>query len=102
MTVNRRLDGGRGEDRTPDLCIANAALSQLSYAPLLSRIFAPPQDACPAQARKAILSRDFRGAQSSGRVFAELRRPNAPVERAPLPRIRDAAATFVALRKIAA
>src|SRR5687767_35911 len=25
--------GGRGEDRTPDLCIANAALSQLSYAP---------------------------------------------------------------------
>ena len=27
------LDGGDEEDRTPDLCIANAALSQLSYAP---------------------------------------------------------------------
>ena len=25
--------GGRGEDRTLGLCIANAALSQLSYAP---------------------------------------------------------------------
>ena len=30
--------GGRGEDRTPDLCIANAALSQLSYAPPLSLV----------------------------------------------------------------
>ena len=29
----RAKDGGREEDRTPDLCIANAALSQLSYAP---------------------------------------------------------------------
>ena len=25
--------GGEEEDRTPDLCIANAALSQLSYFP---------------------------------------------------------------------
>ncbi len=25
--------GGPEEDRTPDLCIANAALSQLSYRP---------------------------------------------------------------------
>ena len=25
--------GGAEEDRTPDLCIANAALSQLSYSP---------------------------------------------------------------------
>ena len=25
--------GGEEEDRTPDLCIANAALSQLSYTP---------------------------------------------------------------------
>ncbi len=25
--------GGDEEDRTPDLCIANAALSQLSYTP---------------------------------------------------------------------
>src|SRR5688572_32569657 len=31
--------GGRGEDRTPDLCIANAALSQLSYAPQTSLVF---------------------------------------------------------------
>ena len=32
--------GGAEEDRTPDLCIANAALSQLSYRPviLLARI----------------------------------------------------------------
>ncbi len=27
------VDGGEEEDRTPDLCIANAALSQLSYPP---------------------------------------------------------------------
>ena len=27
------MDGGEEEDRTPDLCIANAALSQLSYFP---------------------------------------------------------------------
>jgi hypothetical protein len=26
--------GGAEEDRTPDLCIANAALSQLSYRPI--------------------------------------------------------------------
>ncbi len=26
-------NGGEEEDRTPDLCIANAALSQLSYFP---------------------------------------------------------------------
>jgi hypothetical protein len=32
-----RKIGGRGEDRTRDLCIANAALSQLSYAPPLCR-----------------------------------------------------------------
>ena len=29
--------GGAEEDRTPDLCIANAALSQLSYRPISSR-----------------------------------------------------------------
>ena len=28
-----KLFGGEEEDRTPDLCIANAALSQLSYPP---------------------------------------------------------------------
>ena len=28
-----QIDGGEEEDRTPDLCIANAALSQLSYPP---------------------------------------------------------------------
>jgi hypothetical protein len=34
--------GGEEEDRTPDLCIANAALSQLSYFP---ETLAP--DSCP-------------------------------------------------------
>ncbi len=29
-----RFIGGAEEDRTPDLCIANAALSQLSYGPV--------------------------------------------------------------------
>ena len=29
------LVGGAEEDRTPDLCIANAALSQLSYGPMM-------------------------------------------------------------------
>ena len=32
-------DGGEEEDRTPDLRIANAALSQLSYFPKISRYF---------------------------------------------------------------
>ena len=27
------MNGGAGEDRTPDLCSASAALSQLSYGP---------------------------------------------------------------------
>ena len=30
---HRDESGGAEEDRTPDLCIANAALSQLSYGP---------------------------------------------------------------------
>ena len=32
----REIDGGEEEDRTPDLRIANAALSQLSYPPNIS------------------------------------------------------------------
>jgi hypothetical protein len=31
--------GGEEEDRTPDLCIANAALSQLSYPPTVQKLF---------------------------------------------------------------
>jgi hypothetical protein len=31
--VTGLLSGGDKEDRTPDLCVANAALSQLSYTP---------------------------------------------------------------------
>ena len=30
--------GGAEEDRTPDLCIANAALSQLSYGPVNANV----------------------------------------------------------------
>jgi hypothetical protein len=33
ITELRELDGGAKGDRTPDLGIANAALSQLSYRP---------------------------------------------------------------------
>ena len=33
MYRNKKESGGAEEDRTPDLCIANAALSQLSYRP---------------------------------------------------------------------
>ena len=36
MSEARAEDGGAEEDRTPDLCIANAALSQLSYRPIQS------------------------------------------------------------------
>ena len=43
--------GGDEEDRTPDLCIANAALSQLSYTPeFLSKLhqwFASDRVLCP-------------------------------------------------------
>ena len=46
--ANRELNGGAKGDRTPDLGIANAALSQLSYRPY--RISAPkPQKATPRQ-----------------------------------------------------
>lgn len=31
--------GGDGEDRTPDLCNANATLSQLSYAPIADTLY---------------------------------------------------------------
>lgn len=31
--------GGDGEDRTPDLCNANATLSQLSYAPIANTFY---------------------------------------------------------------
>ena len=33
------MTGGDGEDRTPDLCNANATLSQLSYAPIVSTFY---------------------------------------------------------------
>lgn len=39
------LSGGDEGDRTPDLCIANAALSQLSYTPT-DQIFQPQAYAC--------------------------------------------------------
>ncbi|MDB5795739.1 MAG: hypothetical protein JWR25_2118 [Noviherbaspirillum sp.] len=32
-----KVDGGAEEDRTPDLRIANATLSQLSYRPIHER-----------------------------------------------------------------
>ena len=46
------LDGGVEEDRTPDLRIANAALSQLSYHPMKERILAlfRPGDNAPVAA----------------------------------------------------
>ena len=34
----KHLNGGDEEDRTPDLRIANATLSQLSYVPFIARI----------------------------------------------------------------
>lgn len=34
-----RRRGGPEEDRTLDLCVANAALSQLSYGPVISVIY---------------------------------------------------------------
>ncbi len=40
-TASRFLDGGAEEDRTPDLRIANAALSQLSYGPTCSGSIPP-------------------------------------------------------------
>ena len=42
---DRDFDGGAEEDRTPDLGIANATLSQLSYSPtLLVGQIVPKQD----------------------------------------------------------
>lgn len=42
LETSRPLSGGgEEEDRTPDLCIANAALSQLSYPPRQRREIMP-------------------------------------------------------------
>ena len=41
-------DGGEEEDRTPDLCIANAALSQLSYPPTTRRVYQIADPPTPA------------------------------------------------------
>src|SRR3954462_7253195 len=61
--------GGRGEDRTPDLCIANAALSQLSYAPLPSLdSYSSSRHAAEAQARIPILACPFGDEQRRGEV----------------------------------
>ncbi len=38
--------GGDGGARTHDLCVANASLSQLSYAPLTCAYFTTPTDSC--------------------------------------------------------
>ena len=50
-------DGGDEEDRTPDLGIANAALSQLSYVPTIKRMI-PPLRSIPN--RRARSQRDER------------------------------------------
>ena len=49
--------GGDEEDRTPDLGIANAALSQLSYVPTIKRMI-PPLRSIPN--RRARSQRDER------------------------------------------
>jgi hypothetical protein len=52
--------GGRGEDRTRDLCIANAALSQLSYAPWDCELRTVPAVRRTTQAQKRqFTTRDF-------------------------------------------
>ena len=43
--------GGDEEDRTPDLGIANAALSQLSYVPTIKRMIPPLRSIPNRQAR---------------------------------------------------
>ena len=52
MNVATWKCGGEEEDRTPDLRIANAALSQLSYHPMEVRILAlfGPGDNAPVAA----------------------------------------------------
>ena len=44
--------GGDGEDRTPDLCNANATLSQLSYAPICRLIVAQKNNDNPLFGKK--------------------------------------------------
>ena len=44
------FDGGEEEDRTPDLRIANAALSQLSYPPDVGAILYHPESLIKASA----------------------------------------------------
>ena len=72
------MDGGEEEDRTPDLCIANAALSQLSYPPetggiLASAAWASPRTTCfgPPRAAAAVERGAVRGACRGRRVHVQ-------------------------------
>ncbi len=47
-------NGGAEEDRTPDLCIANAALSQLSYGPGIVKVNSGASVAFTGQASPAL------------------------------------------------
>ena len=44
--ISGSVFGGDEGDRTPDLCIANAALSQLSYTPKQIQFFSHRHQAC--------------------------------------------------------
>ena len=46
-----RLGGGDEEDRTPDLRIANATLSQLSYVPTICHVPTACNSTAPVRAR---------------------------------------------------
>ena len=56
MPTDYSIDGAEG-DRTPDLCIANAALSQLSYSPAPALVCDSSYPIAPSRCRTATAPR---------------------------------------------
>ena len=73
-----KVFGGEEEDRTPDLCIANAALSQLSYTPnLLVFVRRLSSEGC-ALCRGFLKNASFSAKKFSPRLFASAKDAQIP------------------------
>ena len=57
IDITRKFSGGAKEDRTPDLVIANDALSQLSYGPICTAPWRGRRDASQCSAAYPALPR---------------------------------------------
>ena len=88
--------GGDEEDRTPDLGIANAALSQLSYVPTINRMIPPLRSIPNRRARSQQDERPWRcgkrNTPAATPVFAMMppgRKQGHPVSRMALQGVKE-------------